>query len=85
MNAYSAYVDVPPESTVSVSVSLAGVVDARTALPIAVRLQPSANPETVAVEVTPAGPWRLTTTNGSTRWVLSSAMRQRQVFRFISR
>lgn len=85
VNAYSAYVDVPPESTVSVSVSLAGVVDARTALPIAVRLQPSANPETVAVEVTPAGPWRLTTTNGSTRWVLSSAMRQRQVFRFISR
>lgn len=84
VNAYSMYVDVPPESTVSISVSLAGVVDSRTSLPISIRLQPSANPETVAVEVIPTAPWRLTTTNGTASWVLSSAMRQRRIFRFVS-
>jgi len=81
--AYSLYVDVPPHATVSIRVSLAGVVAARTTLPMAVRLQPSANPETVAVTVTPAGPWRLTGTSGSAQWVLSPAMRQRRTFRFV--
>jgi ABC-type transporter Mla MlaB component len=83
VSAYSLYVDVPAHTTVSIRVSLSGVVAARTTLPMTVRLQPSANPETVAVTVTPTGPWRLTGTPGTAQWVLSPAMRQRRIFRFV--
>jgi hypothetical protein len=85
VKAYSVYVDIAPGKTVGVRVWLAGAVDPRSFLPMSVRLQPSANPENIAVEVTPAGPWRLTTTSGSAQWVLTSGMRQRRVFRFVSR
>jgi hypothetical protein len=84
VNAYSAYVDVAPGKNVGVRVWLAGAAEPRPFLPLSVRLQPSANPENIAVEVTPAGPWRLTTTSGSAQWVLSGAMRQTRVFRFAS-
>jgi hypothetical protein len=83
VRAYSTYVDVPPQATVTVRIWLAGVVAARSDLPVSVRLQPSANPERVAIDVTPVGPWRLTTTTGSLRWVLTGAMRQRRNFRFV--
>jgi len=84
VRAYSLYVDIPPGATVQVKVWLTGVVDPRPVLPISVRLQPSANPEDVTLEVTPAGPWRVVGENGSARWLLSSAMRQRRVFTFTS-
>jgi Protein of unknown function (DUF4012) len=85
VTAYSTYVDIPPKATVIVRIWLAGEVDARSDLPMSVRLQPSANPESVAVEITPVGPWRLTTTVGSGRWDLTQAMRQRRIFRFALR
>jgi hypothetical protein len=51
---------------------------------MSVRLQPAANPERYVLEVTPAGAWRSATTDGSVRWNLSAAMRQRRVFRFVT-
>jgi hypothetical protein len=84
VKAYSGYVDVPPGTTVTLRVDLAGQVASRDTFPISVRLQPAANPEHDVVEVTPAGAWRLATTNGSAYWSLSAAMRQRRVFRFVT-
>jgi hypothetical protein len=84
VNAFSSYVDVPPGTTVTLRVDLAGRVASRDTFPISVRLQPAANPEHDVVEVTPAGAWRLATTNGSAYWSLSAAMRQRREFRFVT-
>jgi hypothetical protein len=84
VNAFSSYVEVPPGATVTLRVRLAGQVASRDTFSISVRLQPAANPEHDVVEVTPAGAWRLATTNGSAYWSLSAAMRQRRVFRFVT-
>jgi hypothetical protein len=83
VRAYSNYVDVPPGSTVTLRVNLAGQLDARAALEVSARLQPAANPEHEVVEITPAGAWELSGTDGSDRWGLSSAMRQRRTFSFV--
>src|ERR1039458_6309351 len=79
VKAYSSYVDVPPGTTVTLRVDLAGQVASRDTFSISVRLQPAANPEHDVVEVTPAGAWRSATTNGSAYWSLSAAMRQHRV------
>ena len=84
MKAYSTYVDVPPDATVTLRVDLAGRVASRDAFAMSVRVQPAANPERYVLEVTPAGAWRSATTDGSVRWNLSGAMRQRRVFRFVT-
>jgi hypothetical protein len=83
VKAYSAYVDVPSGATVTLRVHLAGQVASRNALAMTVRLQPAVNPEREVVEVTPAGAWRLATTDGSARWDLSAAVRQYRSFRFV--
>jgi hypothetical protein len=84
VKAYSAYVDVPSGATVTLQVHLAGQVASRNALAMTVRLQPAVNPEREVVEVTPAGAWRLATTDGSARWSLSAAVRQDRRFRFVA-
>jgi hypothetical protein len=83
VKAYSAYVDVPSGATVTLRVHLAGQVASRNALAMTVRLQPAVNPEREVVEVTPAGAWRLATTDGSARWDLSAAVRQYRSFRLV--
>jgi hypothetical protein len=83
VQAYSAYIEVPSGATVTLRVQFAGQVASRDAFAMSVRLQPAVNPEPDIVEVTPAGPWKLATTNGSAQWNLSAAMRQHRVFRFI--
>ena len=83
VRAYSAYVDVPPGATVTLRVQLAGRVASRDLFAMSVRPQPAVNPERDAVEVTPAGPWKLATTNGSAHWELSAALRQHRLFRFV--
>jgi hypothetical protein len=83
VKAYSAYVDVPSGTTVTLRVHLAGQVASRNALAMTVRLQPAVNPESEVVEVTPAGTWKLATTDGSARWNLSTAVRQHRNFRFV--
>jgi hypothetical protein len=80
VNAYSTYVDVPPDGSITLRVHLSGRVKPGPSLSIAVRQQPSANSEHEVVEVAPAGGWQLATT-GPVRWVISSAMVQRRVFR----
>jgi hypothetical protein len=86
VNAYSLYVNVPAESEVSVSVSLEGKVHAGSTLSVVVRKQPSANAEAVSVEVSPVGPWGFKSRNdGTIRWDLSGAMRQRRTYIFSSR
>ncbi len=84
VKAYSTYLDVPPDATVTLRVDLAGRVASRDAFAMSVRLQPAANPERYVLEVTPAGAWRSATTDGSAYWNLSAAMRQRRVFRFVT-
>jgi hypothetical protein len=83
VKAYSNFIDVPPGATVTLRVRLAGEVASRAAFAMSVRLQPAANPVRGVVEVTPAGTWRLKTTDGSARWNLSDAMRQHREFRFV--
>ena len=84
VRAYSTYVEVPSGATVTLRVHLAGQISSRDTLPMAIRLQPAANPERYVVEMTPAGAWRLSgTTASSARWDLSAAMDHHRVFRFV--
>jgi hypothetical protein len=82
VKAYSNFVNVPPGGTVTLRVHLAGQVASRGRFSMSVRLEPAANPVRGVVEVTPVGNWTLATTDGSARWNLSGAMRQRRVFEF---
>ena len=83
--AYSTYVDVAPGASITVRVDLSGTVAAGPTLRTSVRLQPSANPETVRLDVTPQGPWNVAGSNDASHWNLGPAMRQTNVFHFVSR
>jgi hypothetical protein len=85
VKAYSTYVDVPPDGTVTVRVILTGKVAPGPSLGVTVRVQPSANPQKISVLVAPGGSWRLGGGGGgaSERWILGTAMRQRRVFSFV--
>ena len=83
--AYSTYVVIPPGASATVRVDLSGTVTAGPSLRTSVRLQPSANPEKVRVDVTPQGPWNVAGSNEALHWNLGSAMRQTNVFHFVSR
>jgi hypothetical protein len=84
--AYNLYVNVPPDSKVTLHVSLTGAVAASSTLSVVIRKQPSANPQAVSVEMTPVGPWAFRTGNeGSLRWALTGAMQQQRTFIFTSK
>jgi hypothetical protein len=83
VHAYSNYVNVPSEGTTRIRVVLTGQVARGDQLRVSVRLQPSANPQRSTVEMTPTGGWSLANTAGSDRWLLSSALRQIRIFRFV--
>ena len=80
--AYSTNVQISPGTSVTVRVGLVGGVAAGSTLRLAVRLQPSANPERAQVVVTPASPWSLAATTDPAMWDLGPAMRQEMAFRF---
>ena len=83
--AYSTNVQIPPGTSVTVRVGLVGGVAAGSTLRLAVRLQPSANPERAQVKVTPTSQWSLAATTDPAEWDLGPAMRQEGVFRFVKK
>jgi hypothetical protein len=56
-NAYSTFVDIPPSSTVTVTVQLTGEVARGSTYRLGIRHQPLVNPDDVDVEITPAAGW----------------------------
>ncbi len=82
--AYSTDVDVAPDATVQLRLSLDGTVAARPTLTMSVRLQPSANPVQTQVVIRSTASWALAT-NDPRAWNLSPAMSQRRVFRFVAK
>jgi hypothetical protein len=83
MNAYSAFIDVPSESTVRLTVHLFGHIDKGLSYRLALRLQPSANPQSTIVEVRAAPGWRLSGDQKGMRWFVGAAMRQARTFSFV--
>jgi hypothetical protein len=80
--AYSTYVQIPPRSSSTVRVGLEGGVTPGSTLHVAVRLQPSANPQRARIGVTPTGSWRLASASTPAGAELGPAMRQQATFRF---
>jgi hypothetical protein len=81
VNAYSTFVDIPPRTTVSLVVQLAGSV-----LPgnyrLSVRLQPSSNGQRNQVEVIPTAGWQVAGGPLEAIWRLDQDMRQVRSFSF---
>lgn len=83
LHAYSVYVDVPPEGLATVEVRLRGAVRPGTALPVALRLQPSVSRQRVSVEVTADGAWQLVGSAATARWTADPSARQERTFEFV--
>jgi len=82
--AYSTYVEVGPGASVTVRVGLVGRLAPGSALPLSVRLQPSANPVQTQVVMTAAGSWNLASNDGPV-WNLGPDVSQERVFHFVSK
>jgi hypothetical protein len=83
VNAFSEYVYIPPESTVTVQIQLVGHLASGTHLRFALRVQPSSNTQTNTVEVSPSGGSALTGNHQqASEWRATSAMTQVHVFNF---
>jgi hypothetical protein len=78
---YRTWLTVPPRSTLSLSIDLVGTVGARRSLPVSLRLQPGANPESVSVSVRPVPAWHLET-GASATWRPTGKSVSRHEFAF---
>lgn len=82
VNAYSAFVNIPPGHAVTLVVHLVGSVEKGDRLTLLERLQPSANPQRNEVSVTAAPGWRLVGGPDPGEWNLGTAMSQKRSFQF---
>jgi hypothetical protein len=82
VNAYSAFVDVPPLSSVTLVMHLAGNVAPGDHLAVHVRLQPSVNRQDDQVDVAAAPGWRLLDPTARSHWELGQNMQQARTFDF---
>jgi len=83
VHAYSAYVDVPARGTATLRLLLSGRLHPGKRLSVTVRVQPSANRQTVLVDVAPDGPWVLNGAHdASSSWILGADALQRRHFIF---
>lgn len=82
VNVFSQYVDVPADSTVTVSVQLTGRIAAGRRYSLSLRLQPMANPQSVTVRVRGSGGWALEGGRDASVWMAGKDEVQRRVFVF---
>lgn len=81
VNTYRTWITVPPSSTSVMQVTLSGRVPSRGKLPMAVWLQPQANPSALSVEVSARGGWSLLSGEPAL-WEAGPGASQRHVFEF---
>lgn len=83
VRADSMYVNVPSGAVAQVIITLSGGLRARQDLPVTVRLQPAANPQSLTVAVRPAGNSMLASGRNESVWRPSSRTAQERSFRFV--
>lgn len=83
IHAYGIYIDVPSLGSATLRVELSGSITPSTAMPVAVRLQPSVNRQRVTVTVGASGPWQMLGNTPTVTWTVGPAVRQEHNFHFV--